>query len=49
MLICHFVRVVDGPDGGESRHNARQVLKFRKQPDGQWLIAAAIFNASPAG
>ena len=41
VLVCHFVRVAENPDGGEGRHNARQVLKFRKQPDGQWLIAAA--------
>ena len=44
VLICHFVRVLDGPDGGEVRQTSRQVLKFRRQPDQRWLIAAAIFN-----
>ncbi|WP_421725479.1 YybH family protein [Bauldia sp.] len=45
VLICHFVRVLDGSDGGETRQNGRQVLKFRRQAGGRWKIAAAIFNA----
>jgi hypothetical protein len=28
--------------------NGRQILKFRRQPDGRWLIAAAMFNADDA-
>lgn len=50
ILVSHFVRVLDGPDGGETRQNGRQVLTFRRQSDGRWMIAAAIFNADqPAG
>ncbi len=45
ILVSHFIRVLDAPDGGEARQYGRQVLKFRRQPDGRWLIAAAIFNA----
>ena len=45
VLICHFVRVLDARDGGEVKENGRQVLKFRRQSDGRWKIAAAIFNA----
>ena len=45
VLICHFVRVLDAPDGGVIEQNGRQVLKFSRQPDGRWLISAAIFNA----
>jgi ketosteroid isomerase-like protein len=44
VLIAHFVRVQEAPDGGESMENGRQILKFRRQ-DGRWLIAAAMFNA----
>ena len=45
VLICHFVRVLEAPDGGEIKQYGRQVLKLRRQLDGRWLIAAAIFNA----
>lgn len=45
VLIAHFVRVVRAPDGGEVDQPGRQVLKCRRQPDGRWLIAAAIFNS----
>lgn len=45
VLICHFVRVLAAPEGGEIEQQGRQVLKLRRQPDGRWLIAAAIFNA----
>lgn len=45
VLICHFVRVLDAPDGEEIKQYGRQVLKLRRQADGRWLIAAAIFNA----
>lgn len=45
VLICHFVRVREAPGGREIKQNARQVLKCRRQADGRWLIAAAIFNA----
>lgn len=45
VLICHFNRVLAAPDGGELKQYGRQVLKLRRQPDGHWLIAAAIFNA----
>ena len=45
VLICHFVRVLEAPDGGEIKQHGRQVLKLRRQLDGRWLIAAAIFNA----
>ena len=48
VLISHFVRVMEGPDGGEIKQPGRQVLKFRRQSDGRWLITAAIFNAEPA-
>lgn len=46
VLTSHFVRVLDRPDGGEIKHNGRMVLRFRRQADGRWLIAAAIFNAA---
>lgn len=50
VLICHFVRVLEAPGGREIKQNGRQVLKFRRQADGRWLIAAAIFNADhPSG
>ena len=45
VLICHFTRVLAAPDGGEIEQYGRQVLKLHRQPDGRWLIAAAIFNA----
>ena len=45
VLICHFIRVLAAADGGEVERYGRQVLKLRRQPDGRWLIAAAIFNA----
>ena len=45
VLICHFTRVLAAADGGEVEQYGRQVLKLRRQPDGRWLIAAAIFNA----
>lgn len=45
VLISHFVRVMEAPGGGEIKQLGRQVLKFRRQSDGRWLIAAAIFNA----
>ena len=45
VLICHFVRVLTTPDGKEVEQYGRQVLKLRRQADGRWLIAAAIFNA----
>ena len=45
VLISHFVRVLAGTDGEEIEQYGRQVLKFRRQADGRWLIAAAIFNA----
>jgi ketosteroid isomerase-like protein len=45
VLIAHFVRVQEALDGRETKENGRQILKFRRQPDGQWLIAAAMFNA----
>lgn len=45
ILVSHFVRVLDAPEGGETKQNGRQMLKFRRQPDGRWLIATAIFNA----
>jgi len=47
VLLCHFVRVLDGGDGGEARQNGRQALTFHRQADGQWKIATAIFNAAP--
>ena len=45
VLISHFVRVLEADDGEDVEQYGRQVLKFRRQPDGRWLIAAAIFNA----
>ncbi len=45
VLTCHFIRVLAAPGGGESEQYGRQVLTLRRQPDGRWLIAAAIFNA----
>jgi len=45
VLIAHFVRVLEAPDGGETEQHGRQMLKFRRQLDGGWLIAAAIFNS----
>ena len=45
ILISHFIRVLEAPDGGEIMQPGRQVLKFRRQSDGRWLIAAAIFNS----
>ena len=45
VLICHFVRFLTAPDGSDIEQYGRQVLKLRRQPDGRWLIAAAIFNA----
>ncbi|TMV09605.1 DUF4440 domain-containing protein [Ruegeria sediminis] len=45
VAICSFVRVTEDAAGAEERQPARQVLKLRRQPDGTWLIAAAIFNA----
>ena len=49
VLICHFVRELEAPEDGESKQKGRQVLKFRRQPDGRWLIANAIFNADLQG
>lgn len=45
VLISHFVRVLEADDGEDVEQYGRQVLKFRRQSDGRWLIAAAIFNA----
>ena len=45
VLVSHFIRVLAAPDGKEIEQYGRQVLKFRRQSDGRWLIAAAIFNA----
>lgn len=45
VLVCHFTRVLAAADGGEVEQYGRQVLKLHRQPDGRWLIAAAIFNA----
>ena len=45
VLISHFVRVLEADDGDDVEQYGRQVLKFRRQSDGRWLIAAAIFNA----
>ncbi|WP_170416423.1 YybH family protein [Ruegeria atlantica] len=44
VVICHFARVLEMPDGGETRRPARQMLKFRRQEGKVWQIAAALFN-----
>lgn len=45
IVIAHFSRAFASDNGDETDQAARQVLKFRRDDDGNWKICAAIFNS----